>query len=82
MNEVMEGNIERRMGGRKDMKINIRICVIIERQLGWEEEWLKEWDEISEGGCKVWEGKGKEMEWGKEGKEEWEVLLSRCPKAS
>ena len=27
MNEVMEGNIERRMGGRKDMKIN-SICVI------------------------------------------------------
>ena len=53
MNEVMEGNIERRMGGRKDMKINIRICVIIERQLGWKEEWLKEWDEISERGCKV-----------------------------
>ena len=50
--------------------------------MGWEEECLKECDEISEGGCKVWEGKGKEMEWGKEGKEEWEVVLSRCPKAS
>ena len=38
---------------------------------------MKEWDEISEGGCKVWEGKGKEMEWEKEGKEEWQVVLSR-----
>ena len=29
---------------------------------------MKEWDEISEGGCKVWEGKGKEIEWEKEGR--------------
>ena len=43
---------------------------------------MKEWDEISEGGCKVWEGKGKEIRVGEGRKGGMGGVLSRCPKAS